>query len=80
MSRAKYDFENLRERFTDMTEEDIMREYVGVLAEIDYIEEHLDESDYMVYSEPLIEAETYLSGYLARMVCYERGIEIPGIY
>lgn len=79
MSRVKYDFENLRERFTDMTEEDIMREYVGVLAEIDYIEEHLDESDYNVYSEPLIEAELYLSGYLARMVCYERGIEIPGI-
>ena len=79
MARTMYDFENLRERFTDMTEEDIMREYVGVLAEIDYIEEHLDESDYMVYSEPLIEAETYLSGYLARMVCYERGIEIPGI-
>ena len=79
MSRAKYDFEKLRERFIDMSETDIMREYVGVLAELDYIEEHLEESDYYVYSEPLIEAENYLSGYLARMVCYERGIEIPGI-
>lgn len=79
MSRVKYDFENLRERFTDMTEEDIMREYVGVLAEIEYIEEHMSVSDYLEYSEPLMDAEMYLSGYLARMVCYERGIEIPGI-
>lgn len=79
MSRAKYDFENLRERFTDMSDEDIMREYVGVLAEKDYIEEHFSVSDYLEYIEPLQEAMDYLSGYLARLVCYERGIEIPGI-
>lgn len=79
MSRVKYDFENLRERFTDMTDVDIMREYVGVIAELDYIAEHMSVDDYLEYSEPLIDAEYYLSGYLARMVCYERGIEIPGI-
>ena len=79
MSRPMYDFESLKERFTDMSEEDIMREYVGILAEKDYIEEHLSESDYFMYVEPLQYAEDYLSGYLDRMVCYERGIEIPGI-
>lgn len=75
MSRILYDFKALQERFTDMSDLDIMREYASVLTELEYIEEHLDFEAYGVYSEPLLEAERYLSGYLARKSCYEAGIE-----
>lgn len=74
--RILYDFEALKERFTDMTDIEIMREYVSVIAELEYIEEHLDFEAFCIYSEPLTEAERYLSGYLARKVCYEAGIEV----
>ena len=74
MSRPKYDFERLRKRFPKMSIREIRREYVAVLAEMDYIEEHLDYDDYIEYAEPLGEAERYLAGYLARKSCYDAGV------
>lgn len=74
MGRTLYDFKGLLDRFTSMNDDDIMREFVMVISELDYIEEYLEEEDYFYYCEPLIEAENYISVYLARKSCFDAGL------
>lgn len=79
MSRQKYDFMKLKERFVKTSNKELMREYVGILAELDYIQEHMSVDDYMEYVVPLRMAKDYIEEYLARLICYENGIETPGM-
>lgn len=73
---TKYDFEALREvRFPQMSDRDIMREYVMILHELEQLKEEPSEV-YFEYCEPLDEAQLFLSGYLACMVCYENGFDV----
>ena len=74
---ALYDFESMKEvRFPAMTDADIMREYVMVIRELDNISESMTQEDYLDFSEPLLLAEHFLSGYLARLLCYQCGLEV----
>lgn len=72
----KYDFDALREKFAEMKIREVMQEYVMILNELSFLEEHIDEPVFSAYAEPLLEAELFLSGYLARMVCDANGFAV----
>lgn len=78
MSGTFYDYEALRERFVKMSDREIMREYVMILAELNYIEKNLGEQEYLYYCEPLDYARDFLGEYLARRACYKAGIYEAG--
>lgn len=78
MSIVLYDFEALRERFIEMSDREIMREYVMILAELRYIEKNLEEQEYLYYCESLDYARDFLGEYLARRACYKAGIYEAG--
>ena len=79
MSRTKYNFMALRERFVKTSNKELMREYVSILEELDYIQEYMSVSDYMEYATPLLMAKAYIGEYLARLICHDNGIETPGM-
>lgn len=72
-------------RFSRMTDEEIMQEYMRVLRRKKHLNESftrglLSEDDFLEELEPLCEAEDYLAGYLARLHCYQWGfVKIEGL-
>ncbi len=74
----KYDFETLREKFPDMKIREVMQEYVMVINELAYLNDNCNEEEYGIYAESFIEAETFLAGFLARVVCDANGFVVFG--
>lgn len=72
----EYDFEKLKnERFLKMSDIDVMREYTNVLHLLECLKKEPREV-FFEYCEQLVDAELYLAGYLARMVCYVNGFDV----
>ena len=74
---TKYDFEALKnKRFPNMSDLEIMEEYTKVLREQERLACVMEDREFLNFSEPLINAELYLAGYLARLVCFEHGLDV----
>lgn len=75
---TKYDFDALQAKFTSMTNEEIMQEYVSVLKQIDLLSSG-NKDLFFEFIDELQMAEDYLGGYLARLICYQNGFLEEGI-
>lgn len=77
MGYTREDFESLRSKLGYMTDQEVMREYVRLLHENETCAcTSKTETEYCNAAGFINRAELLLSGYLARKMCLDNGIEV----
>ena len=74
----KYDYDKLIANFGNMTDFTVRIEYADILNQLDALEKMLygrriTESTYFSFCEPLLDAQRFIEGYLARCEIFRKG-------
>lgn len=73
---TKYNFEALKERFWQMSEHEILKEYTTLCNQYNQLMSCDDMSLVDELAEDIISARDYLGHYIAQSHCHELGYEI----
>lgn len=80
-----YDFTSFYNRFSKMSTEEVMQEYMHILRREKWLKDSLEsgfisEDEFFSQLEPLSQIKDFVEGFLARLFCYQNGfVKIEGL-